>query len=176
MHYPTPWSLLHLWWSTGWNQKWLNESTMKDWSDDPSHHQQTLLPQEPHIAPDEDNNTDNNKRVPIPQTTVTRNAEPGWARPAGYRSRWWRSASVWSGWSCSAWSDWSSLRRPSRSPATAGQRPAAAGLEPPPTCLQTEWRPARLWERKKKRSLQMWAQQFKGDMQNLIYCFYPNKL
>ena len=44
-----PWSLLHLWWSTGWNQKWLNESTMKDWSDDPSHHQQTLLPQS-HIS------------------------------------------------------------------------------------------------------------------------------
>ena len=75
---------------------------------------------------------------------------PGWARPAGCRSRWWRSASVWSGWSCSAWSDWSSLRRPSRSPATAGQRPAAAGLEPPPTCLQTEWRPARLSKRKQR--------------------------
>ena len=35
-------ALLHQSWSTGWNKKLLNGSTMKDRSDDPSHHE--LLP------------------------------------------------------------------------------------------------------------------------------------
>ena len=35
---------LHQSWSTGWNMKWLNGSTMKDRSDAPSHHERTLLP------------------------------------------------------------------------------------------------------------------------------------
>ena len=30
--------LLYQLWSTGWNKKYLNGSTMKDRSDDPSHH------------------------------------------------------------------------------------------------------------------------------------------
>ena len=42
LHIPRP--LLHQSWSTGWNEKYLNVSTMKDRSDDPSHHEQTLLP------------------------------------------------------------------------------------------------------------------------------------
>ena len=41
-HIPRP--LLHQSWSTGWNEKQLNGSTMKDQSDNPSHHEQTLLP------------------------------------------------------------------------------------------------------------------------------------
>ena len=41
----TPRPLLHQSWSTGWNKKYLNGSTMKDRSDDPSHHERTLLPQ-----------------------------------------------------------------------------------------------------------------------------------
>ena len=41
-HIPQP--LVHQSWSTGWNEKWLNGSTMKDRSDDPSHHEQMLLP------------------------------------------------------------------------------------------------------------------------------------
>ena len=36
-----PWSLLYQSWSTSWNQKWLNGSIIKDWSDDPLHHEQT---------------------------------------------------------------------------------------------------------------------------------------
>ena len=32
---------LHQSWSTGWNEKWLNGSTMRDRSDDPSHHDGT---------------------------------------------------------------------------------------------------------------------------------------
>ena len=40
-----PWSLLHQSWSTGWNEKYLIGSTMKDRSDNPSHHEQTILPQ-----------------------------------------------------------------------------------------------------------------------------------
>ena len=39
-----PRPLLYQSWSTGWNDKWLNGSTMKDRSDDPSHHERTLLP------------------------------------------------------------------------------------------------------------------------------------
>ena len=35
-------TLLYQSWNTGWNKKMLNESTMKDWSDDPLHHEQTL--------------------------------------------------------------------------------------------------------------------------------------
>ena len=31
-------------WCTDWNEKYLNGSTMKDRSDDPSHHERTLLP------------------------------------------------------------------------------------------------------------------------------------
>ena len=41
-HIPQP--LLHQWWSTGWTDKQLNGSTMKDRSNDQSHHEQTLLP------------------------------------------------------------------------------------------------------------------------------------
>ena len=41
-HIPQP--LLHQSWSTGWNEKQLNGFTMKDRSDDPSHHERTLLP------------------------------------------------------------------------------------------------------------------------------------
>ena len=41
-HIPQP--LLHQSRSTGWNEKQLNESTMKDRSDDPLLHEQTLLP------------------------------------------------------------------------------------------------------------------------------------
>ena len=41
-HIPRP--LLHQSWSTGWDEKYLNGSTMKDRSDDPSHHERTLLP------------------------------------------------------------------------------------------------------------------------------------
>ena len=33
--------LLHQSWSTGWNKKWLNGPTIKDRSDDPSHHERT---------------------------------------------------------------------------------------------------------------------------------------
>ena len=40
----TPQPLLHQSWSTGWNEKHPKESTMKDRSDDPSHHERTLLP------------------------------------------------------------------------------------------------------------------------------------
>ena len=32
----------HQSWSTCWNEKWLSGSTMKDRSDDPSHHERTL--------------------------------------------------------------------------------------------------------------------------------------
>ena len=39
-----PQPLLHQSWSTGWNKKSLNGSTMKDRCDDQSHHEQTLLP------------------------------------------------------------------------------------------------------------------------------------
>ena len=39
-----PWPLLHQSWSTGWNEKYVNGSTMKDRSDDPWHHERTLLP------------------------------------------------------------------------------------------------------------------------------------
>ena len=35
-------SLLHQAWSTGWNEKQLNGSTMQDWSNDQSHHEQTF--------------------------------------------------------------------------------------------------------------------------------------
>ena len=41
-HIPRP--LLHQSGSTGWNEKWLNGSTMKDRSDDPSHDDRTMLP------------------------------------------------------------------------------------------------------------------------------------
>ena len=41
-HIPRP--LLHQSWNTGWNEKWLSGSTMKDRSDDPSLHERTLLP------------------------------------------------------------------------------------------------------------------------------------
>ena len=41
-HMPRP--LLQQSWSTGWNEKYFNGSTMKDRSDDPSHHERTLLP------------------------------------------------------------------------------------------------------------------------------------
>ena len=41
-HIPRP--LLHQSYSTGWNEKKLNGSTMKDRSDDPSHHERTLSP------------------------------------------------------------------------------------------------------------------------------------
>ena len=41
-HIPHP--LLHQSWSTGWNEKQLNGSTTKDPSDDPLHHDWTLLP------------------------------------------------------------------------------------------------------------------------------------
>ena len=41
----TPQPLVHQSWSTGWNEKWLNGSTMKDRSDDPSNHERKLLPQ-----------------------------------------------------------------------------------------------------------------------------------
>ena len=49
MHHPTDrmahtTAFLHQSWSTGWNEKQLNGSTMKDRSDDPSHHERTLLP------------------------------------------------------------------------------------------------------------------------------------
>ena len=37
-------SLLNQLWSTGWNEKYLNGSTMKDRSEDPSHDERTLLP------------------------------------------------------------------------------------------------------------------------------------
>ena len=37
LHIPQP--LLHQSWSTGWNEKWLNWFTMKDQSDDQSHHE-----------------------------------------------------------------------------------------------------------------------------------------
>ena len=40
-----PQPLLHQSWSTGWNEKQLNGSIMEDRSDDPSHHEQMLLPQ-----------------------------------------------------------------------------------------------------------------------------------
>ena len=33
---------LHQLWRTAWNEKWLNGSTMRDWSDDPSHHEWML--------------------------------------------------------------------------------------------------------------------------------------
>ena len=36
--------LYHQFWGTGWNEKYPNGSTMKDRSDDPSHHERTLLP------------------------------------------------------------------------------------------------------------------------------------
>ena len=39
-----PLPLIHQSWSTGWNEKWLNGSTMKDQSDNPSHHDRMLLP------------------------------------------------------------------------------------------------------------------------------------
>ena len=41
-HIPRP--LLHQSWNTSWNEKQLN-SPMKDRSDDPSHHERTLLPE-----------------------------------------------------------------------------------------------------------------------------------
>ena len=41
-HIPRP--LLHQSWSTGWNEKQLKGSTMKDRSDNPMHHERTLLP------------------------------------------------------------------------------------------------------------------------------------
>ena len=37
--------MLHQLWSTGWNEKKLSGSTMKDWSDNPSHHELHLAPQ-----------------------------------------------------------------------------------------------------------------------------------
>ena len=37
--------LLHQLWRTGWNEKQLYGSTMKDRSNDPSHHEEMLLPQ-----------------------------------------------------------------------------------------------------------------------------------
>ena len=40
-HIPRP--LLHLLWSAGWNEKYLNVSTMKDRSDDQSHHERSLV-------------------------------------------------------------------------------------------------------------------------------------
>ena len=36
--------IIHQSWSTGWNEKWLNNPTMKDRSDNPSHHECSLLP------------------------------------------------------------------------------------------------------------------------------------
>ena len=39
-----PLLLLYQLWSTGWNEKQLNGSIMKDWSDNPSYHEWTLLP------------------------------------------------------------------------------------------------------------------------------------
>ena len=42
IHIPLP--LLHQSWSTGWNEKYLNRSTIKDRPDDPSYHERTLLP------------------------------------------------------------------------------------------------------------------------------------
>ena len=42
LHIPQP--VLYQTWSTGWNKKWLNGFTMNDRSDDPSHHERTLLP------------------------------------------------------------------------------------------------------------------------------------
>ena len=41
-HIPRP--FLHQSWGTGWNDQTPNGSPMKDRSDDPSHHEQTLLP------------------------------------------------------------------------------------------------------------------------------------
>ena len=40
-----PCHLLHQSWSTGWKKKWFSGSTMRDWSDNPSHHECSLLPQ-----------------------------------------------------------------------------------------------------------------------------------
>ena len=37
-----PQPLLHQSWSTGWNDKWLNGSTIRDRSEDPSHHERML--------------------------------------------------------------------------------------------------------------------------------------
>ena len=45
-----PLPLLHQSWSTGWNENYLNEFAMKDRSDDPSHHERTLLPRS-YISP-----------------------------------------------------------------------------------------------------------------------------
>ena len=42
--YHIPRHLFHQSWSTSWNEKYLNRSTMKDRSDDPSDHKRTLLP------------------------------------------------------------------------------------------------------------------------------------
>ena len=39
-----PQLLLHQSWSTDCNEKWLNESTIRDRFDNPSHHERTLLP------------------------------------------------------------------------------------------------------------------------------------
>ena len=47
-----PQPLKHHSWSTGWNEKWLNDPTMKDRSDDTSHHERTLLPQSHMISSD----------------------------------------------------------------------------------------------------------------------------
>ena len=44
MHHPRLDSA-HQSWSTGWNEKYLNGFTMKDRSEDPSHHEWPLLPQ-----------------------------------------------------------------------------------------------------------------------------------
>ena len=41
LYIPRP--LLHRLWSAGWNEKYLNVSTMRDQSNDPSHHERTLV-------------------------------------------------------------------------------------------------------------------------------------
>ena len=58
-HIPRP--LLHQLWSTGWNEKYLNGSTMKDRSDGPSHHERTLLPRSYISLPELSNNKSNIK-------------------------------------------------------------------------------------------------------------------